>query len=251
MKSIKVFSCFLLPASCFLFFASLVLSKESSVRLGAKPLVWRDEIPAQFSHEVEEITAHPTFVRHPHPQISYLTAEFYDFLLQDWDLACRLAKTLDVKGYEVRKLDQGWRVILSPRTSADVLPLIHRNGRSFFLAKGEHRGKVIRHLKLRVFLLVEYHSSGRESLSASGETVSRIESAMTSYIRIEQFFLAVIAKITIPFVGERIDRKMAAILQDIEQVSQKIHENPAAVREAIERNPNFTPAEKQTLKKYL
>lgn len=236
MKSIKILSFFLFPFSIFLFFAPLVFCKESPV--------WRGEIPAQFLKEVDEIVAHPTLIRRPKPQSICLSAEFYGFLLQDWDLAYRLAKTLDVKGYEVRKLDRGWRVILSPRTSVDVLPLAHRNGRSFFLAKGEHHGKVIQHLNLRAFLLVEYHPLAIENVSA-------MESGMTSYIRIEQFFLAAIAKITIPFVGERIDRKLASILQDIEQVSRRIRENPAAVREAIEKSSQFTPAEKQKLKRFL
>jgi hypothetical protein len=219
-----------------LFLAPLVFARESSV--------WHGEIPAQFSQEVGEITAHPTFVRHPKPRSIYLSTEFYGFLLQDWDLAYRLAKTLDVKGYEVRKLDRGWRVILGPRTSVDVLPLAHRNGRSFFLAKGEHHGKVIQHLNLRAFLLVECHPLAIENVSIT-------ENEMTSYIRIEQFFLAAIAKITIPFIGERIDRKLATILQDVEQISRRIHENPAAVRTAIEENSQFTTAEKQKLKGFL
>lgn len=157
-----------------------------------------------------------------------------------------------MKGYEVQKVDYGWRVILSPRTSVDVLPLAHRDGRSFFLAKGEHHGKVIQHLNLRAFLLIEYHPLAIEGVSGSpsGEATGT-ENVMTSYIRIEQFFLAAIAKITIPFVGERIDRKLAAILQDAEQVSWKIHENPAEVREAIEKSSQFTPAEKQKLKGFL
>ncbi|GEM_PF-4342078 len=246
MKSIKVGARRRLAPTFFilLLLTPLVSAKESGV--------WRGEIPVQFLKEVDEIVAHPTLIRRPKPQSIYLSADFYGFLLQDWDVAYRLAKTLDVKGYEVRKLDQGWRVILSPRTSVDVLPLAHRNGRSFFLAKGEHHGKVIQHLNLRAFLLVEYHPLAIENVSASpsGEAAGT-ENEMTSYIRIEQFFLAAIAKITIPFVGERIDRKLASILQDIEQVSRRIRENPAAVREAIEKSSQFTPAERQKLKAFL
>lgn len=243
MKSIKIFTR-LVAFVIFLFPASAISAKESGARLAEKPMVWRGEIPIQFLKEVDEIVLHPTLIRHPKPQAIDLSAEFYGFLLQDWDLAYRLAKTLDMKGYEVRKLDQGWRVILSPRTSVDVLPLAHRNGRSFFLAKGEHHGKVIQHLNLRVFLLVEYRPLAIENVSAT-------ENEMTSYIRIEQFFLAAIAKITIPFVGERIDRKLAAILQDAEEVGRRIRENPAAVRTAIEKSSQFTTAEKQKLKGFL
>ncbi|MBI1976690.1 MAG: hypothetical protein HYS56_04190, partial [Candidatus Omnitrophica bacterium] len=227
---------YLLPLVFFLFSPLPVLAKE--------PPVWLGEIPPQFSREVDKVVHHPTFVRRPKPQTIGLSAEFYGFLLQDWDLAYRLAKVLGIKGYEVQKLNQGWRVRLNSRTLVDVLSLVHKEGRSSFIATGEHRGRVIQHLKLKAFFLIEYRS-------LEGKGGSEIKSTMTSYIRIEQFLLAAIAKITIPFVGERIDRKLAAILQDVERISRKIHEDPAAVREAVEKSSQFTPAEKQALKKYL
>lgn len=80
MKSTKVFAR-LGALFVFLFLAPAISAKESGARLAAKPMVWRGEIPAQFSQEIGEITTHPTFVRHPKPRSIYLSTEFYGFLL--------------------------------------------------------------------------------------------------------------------------------------------------------------------------
>ncbi len=225
----------------FCFFSFTALSKEAPS--------WITWVPPQFHEQVQELLDHPTFVRCPKPQAIPISEEFFELLLKDWDLASRLAKELGIKGYEIQKREEGWRVLLSRQTFVEVTPLLHEKGRSLFLARGEHHGTMIRNLILRSVFWVEYNGYGEEG--DVGATRQVVVPTLTAYIKIDQSFLALLAKVSLPFIGGKIDKKLSSILQDIEKASQKIHEDPLVAREAIQRSFNFTPAEKQVLRKYL
>lgn len=209
-------------------------SRESPLRLTSFPF------PPEFSEEAVHLVEHPTFIRRLTSQKIPIRPAFFSLLAQDWDLAHRLAETVGIQGYEIQKLKQGWKVILDSKTFVDVIPLLHEPGRSVFLAKGEVHGTLIRSLRARAVLVLEYRPFNKEEVPAT-------KNLAAVYLKVDHFLLGILTKMALPLIGKRIDRKLAAILRDVQRTGETIHQDPAGARKAIDRSPNFSLHEKAIL----
>ena len=197
------------------------------------------------SLRLQEVTADATVAARAQAEPFLARREIFEFLLDNLEFATHVTRALRVARYRVWRapeglvLDDGWGALVH-------LSLVQAtNGARVIYARGKYRQTLLPDIHGEAVMMIEYETTpaagGREFVSA----------AVTSYVRVESAFMAVLMKLASAAVTDKAETESRRLVRTFARVSRAIDEDPAKVFDVVRRSPDVPQAELEAFRRLL
>jgi hypothetical protein len=174
----------------------------------------RSALPPPLASDIERVWTRATITRNVEGERAQAPLDLYVTLIDTPEIATAAARHLQLARYDVRRLaPDRFSVDDGVGAQGEYQVLVSDRGRRVMFSRGRHTGRVVG--TITGIALTEVFFEARE-----GHVAQRL----TARVLIENRFLAVVARVVIPFFGQVADRK----LQEGFRVTARVAEWAAA-----------------------
>ncbi|HMH52239.1 MAG TPA: hypothetical protein VK548_18520 [Candidatus Acidoferrum sp.] len=197
----------------------------------------RNTLPAPLAADVERAFSRATITRHIEGDRAQAPLDLYVALIDTPEIATALARQIQLARYEVRRLGPD-RFFVDDGVGAqgEYQVLVSERGRRVMFSRGRHTGRVVG--TITGIGLTELHFEVRDG---------HVNQRLTAWVLIENRFVAVIARVLIPFFGQVADRKLQEGFRVTARVAEWAASRPAEFCDWLSRQP-FPEEQRQPLR---
>jgi hypothetical protein len=194
---------------------------------------------------LQAVTSEPTVAARAHGEPFLGRREVFEFLLDNLEFASHVTRALRLARYRIWRtaeglvVDDGWGSLLN-------LSLVQAtSGARVLYARGQYRQSVMPNIHGQAVLMIEYDTTpaggGRDMVSA----------AVTSYVKVESGFMAVLMKLASAAVTDKAELESRRLVRTFARVSRAIEDDPAKVFDQVRRSPDVPQAPLEQFRRLL
>jgi hypothetical protein len=188
----------------------------------------RATLPPALAADVERVWTRATISRSVEGERARAPLDLYVTLIDTPEIATAAARHLQLARYDVRRLAPD-RFFMDDGVGAqgEYQVLVSERGRRVLFSRGRHTGRVVG--TISGIALTDVGFEARE-----GYVVQRL----TAWVLIENRFLAVVARMVIPFFGQVADRKLQEGFRVTARVAEWAAAKPAEFCDWLAQQPH-------------
>lgn len=155
------------------------------------------------------------------------------YLVDHPDFAAAAARALGVAKYRLEQQPDGTYWGDDARGARGIVEVVYADPRKRVLhAQGTYDTKWLPTIYARIVLILEFeHRNGPD-----GQT--RVTNDLTGYLRVDNPFVDVLARLVGPIVGGAVDRKVARTFGVAGKVSERAYDDPAGFLQVLRNAPD-------------
>jgi hypothetical protein len=214
-------------------FALLAALAWASVGDGRVPL---ERLAPPVQERVRDVTDHAVF-EHTVRGLTFRSHEpVYLYFLDHPDFAAAVARALGVAHYQVAARPDGTYWGDDARGAQGIIEVVYADPhKRVVLAQGTYDTKWLPTIRARVVMILEFeHHPG-----ADGQTY--VTNDVTGYLRVDNRFLDVLARLVGPIVVGAVDRKVARTCGVAAKVSERAYDDPQGFLAELRKAPDVDP----------
>ncbi len=195
-----------------------------------------DRIPHPVQERLRDVIDHAVFQR----AVQGLTFRSHEsvflYFLEHPDFAAAVARTLKVAQYRVEQRPGGTYWGDDARGAKGIFEVVYADAhKRVVYAQGTYDTRWLPTIHARLVLILDFeHRNG-----ADGQ--SRVTSDLTGYLRVDNPFLEVLARLVGPIVGGAVDRKVTRTFGIAARVSERAYDDPMGFLQALRQAPDVDP----------
>ncbi len=195
-----------------------------------------DRIPPPVQERLRDVMDHAVFQRAVHDLTFRSREPVLLYFLDNPDFAAAVARALKVAQYRVESRPDGTYWGDDARGARGIFEVVYADPRKRVVhAQGTYDTKWLPTVYARLVLVLEFeHRNG-----ADGQ--SRVTSDLKGYLRVDNPFLNVLARLVGPIVGSAVDRKMARTFGIAGKVSERAYDDPGGFLQVLRQAPDMDP----------
>ena len=170
----------------------------------------------------------------------------FDFLIGHPDFATTAGRILGIVKYRVEKQQEGLYWGDDAHGATGTFELLHaEQGRRIYLAKGTFEKRFLPTIYGRIVLvLVSHHATDQ-----IGE--SRVITDVRGYLRIDNPFLGILARIARPVVGPIVDKKVLRTFTAVGKLTEQVSHDPDALYRTLAASQEINKVELREFRRLL
>jgi hypothetical protein len=177
--------------------------------------------------DVERIWTRPTIKRQVEGERAQAPLDLYVALIDTPEIATAAARHLQLARYEVKRLGgERFHVEDGVAAQGEYQVLARERGRRVMFSRGRHTGKILG--TVAGIALTDVQFEARDG---------HIAQRLTAWVVIENRFLAVVARVLVPFFGQVADRKLQEVFRVTARVAEWAAARPAEFCNWLDRQP--------------
>jgi hypothetical protein len=157
----------------------------------------------------------------------------FHYFLDHPDFAAAVARALQVARYRVEQRPGGAYWGDDARGTKGIFEVVYTDPHKRVLhAQGTHDTKWLPTIRARIVLILDFeHREGDDGRS-------HVINDLTGYLRVDNPFLDVLARLVGPIVGGAVDRKVARSFGIAAKVSERAYDDPGGFLQALRKAPD-------------
>ena len=193
-----------------------------------------DRLPQPAQDRVRDVVDHAVFARAVHGITFRSRERLFLYFLDHLDVAGAAARALKAANYQIRQRSDGTYWGDDTRGAKGTIEVVCTNpGQRVVLTQGTYDNGWFPTIHARIVLVLDFtHRS-----EANGDTY--VIADITGYLRVDNRFLDVLARLVGPIVVGAVDRKVARTTGVAAKVSERAYDDPAGFLEALLALPDF------------
>lgn len=203
----------------------------ASVEAGRVPF---ERMPSPTQERVRDVVEHAVFERTVRG-LSFRSHEsVFLYLLDHPDFAAAVARTLRVAQYRVEQRSAGTYWGDDARGAKGLLEVVYADARKRVVyAQGTYETKWLPTIYARIVLVLDFE----HRIQSDG--TSSVTNDVTGYLRVDNAFLDVLARLVGPIVVGAVDRKVARSVGVAAKVSERAYDDPKGFLQVLQENPDI------------
>ncbi len=195
-----------------------------------------DRIPPPVQERLRDVIDHAAFQR----AVQGLTFRSHEpvflYFLDHPDFAAAAARALKVAQYRVEQRPGGAYWGDDARGAKGIFEVVYADAhKRVVYAQGTYDTRWLPTIYARIVLILDFeHRHG-----ADGQ--SRVTGDLTGYLRVDNPFLDVLARLVGPIVGSAVDRKVARTFGIAAKVSERVYADPGGFLQVLRNAPDVDP----------
>jgi len=193
-----------------------------------------DRLPPPVQERLRDVVDHAVFERGVRGVTFRSREPMFLYFLEHPDVAAAAARALRVANYQVRPQGDGTYWGDDTRGAKGVFEVVYADPHKRVVhAQGTYDTHWLPTIHARIVLVLDFeHRNG-----ADGH--SYVRSDVMGYLRVDNRFLDVLARLVGPIVVGAVDRKVARTAGIAAKVSERAYDDPAGFLEALRKQPEI------------
>jgi hypothetical protein len=192
-----------------------------------------DRLPPPVRERVRDVTDHAVFERGVHGLTFRSRESVFLYFLDHPDFAAAVARALGVAQYRVQARPDGTYWGDDARGAQGIFEVVYADPRKRVVhAQGTYETKWLPTIHARIVLVHDFEHRAR----TDGQFY--VTNDVTGYLRVDNRFLEVLARLVGPIVVGAVDRKVARTCGIAARVSEQAYDDPGGFLEALRKSPD-------------
>lgn len=200
---------------------------------------------------LKEVVGDPTFSREVKGVKFQSMRETYEHLLDHPDFAAAVARALNLNGYQIVKDPEFFRTPNNSYWGTDGsgvsghFRVVYADKRKrVFLLVGTYKKTWLPTISAKAVVVLEFEHK-------SGGGTSTVANDLRAYVRIENAFIALLAKLLELAIGGATETKMKQTLDIAAAISEEAHRDPEGLLKKLRPNPELSQIELDSFRQAL
>jgi hypothetical protein len=200
---------------------------------------------------LEEVLHAPTFSREIKGVRFQSTRETYEHLLDHPDFAAAVARALNLSGYQIVKDPEFFRTPNNSYWGTDGsgvsghFRVVYADKRKrVFLLVGTYKKTWLPTISAKAVVVLEFEHK-------SGGGTSTVANDLRAYVKMENAFIALLAKLLELAIGGATETKMKQTLDIAAAISEEAHQDPEGLLKKLQPNPELSQIELDSFRRAL